>query len=56
MSVTRSKQGIDEKGGDRSNVSTDILKQGLQGCLVYHANAPMTIGNTEYEEGGVATC
>ena len=34
---------------------TTIMKQGLEGCLVYHANAPITIGNKDYEEGGVAT-
>ena len=56
MSVTRSKQGIDEEGGDCSNVSKTIVKQGLEGCLGYHANVLMTIGKTDYEEGGVATC
>ena len=56
MLVTRSKQGIEAEGGDRSNVSKTIVKQGLEGCLGYHANVPMTIGKTDYEEGGVATC
>ena len=56
MSVNRSKKGIDGEGGDRSNVSKIIVKQGLEGCLGYRANEPMTIGKKDYEEGGVATC
>ena len=56
MSVTRSKQGIEEEGGNCSNVSKTISKQGLEGCLEYCANVPMTIVETDYKEGGVATC
>ena len=44
MSKTRSKQGIEEKGGDHSNVSKNIVNQGLEGGLGYYANVPMTIG------------
>ena len=55
MSVTRLKQGFEEEGGSRSNVSNTIWKQGLEGCLLYCANAPMTIGKTYYEKGGVST-
>ena len=32
------------------------MKQGLEVCLVYRANVSMTIGKTDYEEGGVANC
>ena len=56
MSVTRLKQGIKEEGVYCSNVYRTIVKQGLEGCLVYHTNVQMTIGNADYEEGGVATC
>ena len=56
MSKNRPKQGIEEKLGDRSNVSKNIVKQGLEGCLGYCANVPTTIDKTDYEEGGVATC
>ena len=52
MSVTRSKQGIEAEGGDHSNVSKTIVKQGLEGCLGYCANVPMSIGKADYEEGG----
>ena len=55
MSKTRPKQGIEGKGGDRSNVSNTILKQGLEGGLGYCANVPMNIGKYDFE-GGVATC
>ena len=55
MSKTRSKQGIEEKGGDHSNVSKTIVNQELEGGLGYYANVPMTIGKSYYE-GGVATC
>ena len=55
MSNTRSKQGIEQKGGGCSNVSQIIANQGLEGGLVYYANVPMTIGKS-YFEGGVATC
>ena len=37
-------------------MSKTIVKQGLEGCLVYCSNVPMTIGKTYYEKGGVATC
>ena len=58
MSVTRSNQCIEAKGGGggRSNVSKNITKQDLKGCLGYRANVKMTIGKTYYEEGGEATC
>ena len=41
-----------QKGGDRSNVSKTIVKQGLEGCLGYCANVPKNIGKTNYDEGG----
>ena len=44
------------EGGNLSNVSKTIVKQGLKGCLVYCANVPITIENIDYEEGGVSTC
>ena len=56
MSVTRLKQGIEAERGGHSNVSKTIVKQGLEGCLEYCANVPMTIGKTDHEEVGVATC
>ena len=55
MSKTRPKQGIEEKGGDNSNVSKTIVKQGLEGGLGYFANVPTAIGKSDFE-GGVATC
>ena len=55
MPKTSSHQGIDEKGGYRSNVSKTIAKQGLEGGLGYCANVPMTIGKSNFEVG-VATC
>ena len=54
MSKTRTKQGIEEKWGDCSNVSTAIVKQGIKGSLGYCANRPMTIGKSDFE-GGMAT-
>ena len=53
--MTRLKLGIKEKGGDCSNVSKTIIKQGLERFLGYGANLPMTIGKSDFE-GGVATC
>ena len=44
MSVNRSKQSIEEEGGDHSNVSKTIVKQGLDGCLGYCANLTMNMG------------
>ena len=41
MSKTRSKQGIEEKWGDRSNVFKTIMKQGIEGSLGYCANGPI---------------
>ena len=55
MSKTRLKQGSEDKWGDRSNVSKTIVKQGLEGCLVYCANVPMAIGNTDYDEVCMST-
>ena len=49
-------RGWKAEGGDFSNVSKNIVKQGLEGCLGYCANVPTTIEKTDYEEGGVATC
>ena len=51
MSKTRSKQGIEEKWGDRSNVSSTIVNQGIEGSFVYCANGPMTIGKSYFEGG-----
>ena len=55
MSKTRSKQGIEEKWGGRSNPYKTIVEQGLEVGLGYYANVPMTIGKSQFE-GGVATC
>ena len=54
MSKTMSKQGVEEKWGDRSNVSKTIMKQGIEGSLGYCANGTMTIGKS-YFEGGMTT-
>ena len=43
MSKTRPKKGSDEKLGDLSNVSKKIVKQGIEGSLVYCANGPMGV-------------
>ena len=51
MSKTRSKQCIEEKWGDCSNVYKTILKQGIERSLVYCANGPMKIGKSEFEGG-----
>ena len=51
MSKTRSKQGIEEKWEDSSNVSNTIVKQEIEGSLGYCANGPMTIGKSYFEEG-----
>ena len=56
MSKTMLKQVVEEKGRDRSNVYKTTVKQGVEGGLVYCANVPMTIGKTDYEGGGLATC
>ena len=55
MPKNSSHQGIEEKGGYRSNVSKTIPKQGLEGGLVYCANEPKAIGKSDFE-GGVANC
>ena len=55
MSKTRPKQGIEEKGGDQSNVSKTIVKQGIEGGLGYCANGPMSSGKSDFEVG-MATC
>ena len=55
MSKTRSEQVIEEKGGDLSNVSKTIVKQGIKGGLGYCSNGPITIGKSDFE-GGMATC
>ena len=44
------------EGGNCSNRSNTIVKQGIEGCLGYCANEPMTIGKIDYEERGVAIC
>ena len=49
MSKTRSKQGIEEKWGDRSNVFKTIVKQDTEGSLGHCANVPMTIGKSDFE-------
>ena len=51
MSKTRSKQGIQEKWVDRSNVSKTIVNQGTEGSLVYCANGPMNIWKSDFERG-----
>ena len=45
ISKTRSKQGIEDKWGDCSNVSKAIVNQDIEGSLGYCANGLMTIGN-----------
>ena len=52
MSNTRSKQGVEGKWEDCSNLSKTIVKQCIEGSLGYCANLPMNIGKTDYEEGG----
>ena len=53
--TTRSNQGIEEKWGGRSIVYKTIVKQGIEGSLVYCANGPITIWKLD-SEGGMATC
>ena len=43
MSKDRSKQVINDKWGDRSNVSKTIAKQGTGGSLGYCANGPIGV-------------
>ena len=45
MSKTRSKQGIEEKWEDISNVSGTILKQVVEGSLSYFANGPIGVSS-----------
>ena len=54
MSTTRSKQGIEDKGGYYSNVYKTIVNQGIEGSLGYCDNGPMTIGKSDFE-GVIAT-
>ena len=56
ISVTRSKQGLTEGGGNCSNVSKTIEKKGLEGGIGNRTNVPKTICNPGFEERGVATC
>ena len=51
MYKTRLGQGIEEKGGDLSNVFKTIVEQGIEGGLGYCANGPMTIGSKNLKEG-----
>ena len=51
MSKTRSKQGIEEKWGDRSNVFKTIVKQDTEVNLEHCANGPMPIGKSDFEKG-----
>ena len=44
MSKTRSKQDIEEKWGDRSNVFKNIENQDTKKTLGHGANGQMTIG------------
>ena len=44
MSKTRSKQDIERKLGDRSNVFKTIEKQDTERSLLHGANRQMTIG------------
>ena len=55
MFKTSSKQGIEEKGGGRSNVYKTIVKQVIEGSLGYCANVPMNTGKSQFE-GEVDTC
>ena len=41
-----SKQGIEKKWGDRSNVLKTIVKQGIEGILVYCANGTMGVSSS----------
>ena len=45
MSKTIPKQGIEEKWGDRSNVSKTILKQGIEVSLRYCAKRPIVVSS-----------
>ena len=47
----RSKQGVEDKWGDLSNVSKTIVKKGIEVSLGYCANGPMTIGKSDFEVG-----
>ena len=51
---TRSKQVIEEKWGNHSNVPKTIVSQGIEVSLGYCANGPMNIGKS-YFEGGMTT-
>ena len=51
ISKPRLKQGIEEKVGDRYNVSKTIVKQGLDGDLRYCANMPETMGIQTLKKG-----
>ena len=48
MSKTRSKQDIEEKWGESSNVSKTIAKQGIEGSLGYCDNGSITIGKSYF--------
>ena len=51
MYKTRSKQGIEGKWGDLSNVFKTTEKQDTEGNLGHFANGPMTIGKSDFEIG-----
>ena len=46
MYKTSSKQDIEDKWEDRSNVSKTILKQLMEGSLGYSANGPIGVSST----------
>ena len=51
MSKTRSKQDIEVKLGDDSNVFKTIEKQDTERSLVHFANGPMTVVKSNFERG-----
>ena len=51
MSKNRSKQVIEDKWGDRSNVTKTIVKKVIEGSLGYCANGPMEIDKSDFEGG-----
>ena len=51
MSKTRSKQDIEEKSGDRSNVFINIENQFIERTLGHGKNWQMTIGKSVFKKG-----
>ena len=49
--MTMSKQGIEEKLGDRSNVFKNIKNQDTERTLGHGANGEMTFGESSFKKG-----